>query len=196
LYWIKTPEEDRTPLTKKQDEVYRRTVLLISLLEKHRIDKTAIDIYIQVQADKGAVISKAQAYRDLGIAKYIIGNITQIHRKFERASLVAWQKERMERAVVLDDIRGFNQGMSNVIRILGLDREDPNPVDYSTFQPVRPIFGFFPELFAHNELPPDNELLLKIEELKNPKKFQKVSKNEEYVDFTEGPGRTNEKSTS
>lgn len=184
LHWIKTPEEERQKLTAKQDQVYRRTVSLISLLEKHRIDKDAIDIYLQLQADKGDPISKAQAYRDLDRAKYIQGNITQIHRKFERNSLAAWQKEVMEKAVALNDIRGYNQGMANLIKLLGLDREDPIPLDYSKFQPVRAVFGFFPELFPHNELPSDDELLLKIEELKNPAKFKK-EKNGEYVDFTE-----------
>src|SRR5690606_18681041 len=133
--------------------------------------------------EAGKEVSLAQAYRHLDIAKYVLGNIQEINRKFERMALANWQKKLMARAEELDDIRGFSQGMTNLIKLLGLDREDPIPLDYSKFQPVQPIFGFFPELFDQNELLSDDELLRELEELKNPKKYRKKELDAEYVDF-------------
>lgn len=186
LEYIVAPEDERPKLTNKQIETFERITVLCSLLERHRIDKDVIKIYRTTQAEGGKEVSVAQAYRHLDYAKYVLGNIQEINRKFERVALANWQKELMQRAREIDDIRGFNQGMANLIKLYGLDREDPIPIDYSQFQPVQPIFGFFPELFEQNELPPDDELLIELEKLRNPEKYRKNKFDDvEYVDFEE-----------
>ncbi len=186
LEHIVAPDDERPELTPKQIQTYERVTSLCSLMERHRIDKDVINIYRTLQKENGNEVSIAQAYHHMDIAKHVVGNLQQINRKFERIALANWQKELMVLAKESNDIRGFNQGMANLIKLFGLDREDPIPLDYSKFQPVRPIFGFFPELFDHNEeLQSDDEFQATLKELISPEKYRKKKTDAEYVDFEE-----------
>lgn len=195
LEYLLTPEDERGSLTEKQGEILQRVISVISLLEKHRIEKQVIDLHLALTKEKtGKEINRSTAYRDLDAAKYIQGNLIDINRKFERASLSQWTKEVMAKALEKDDIRSFNMGMANLIKLQGLDRPDPIDVDYSKLKPVQPIFGFFTELFADVELPPEDELEREIQALLEPEKFKK--KKGEYVDFEEISEQTDQESSS
>lgn len=188
LQYILKPEDERDGLPDKLREQYHRIVMLVGLMSQHRITRDVIDIYMKLQKDNGSRISQSQAYRDLEDARYVVGEMESINKKFERVAMANWQKEVMKKAVEMDDIRGFNAGMANIIKILGLDRNDPSPIDYTKLQPVRPLFGFYPELFTHDDLPSDEDFLATIEELSRPKKYRKVSKHVEDIDHTEVHG--------
>lgn len=191
LRWVKTPEKDRKPLTPKQEEIYMRVIQMCTLIERHRLDKDAVAIHLEIQAMKDEIptlkgdklvytdgknkISQAVAYEDLHKAKYLLGEINRINTRFERYTLSNWQKEMMVKAEILSDIRGFNGGAANLIKVLGLDRPDEIPIDYTQMTPVRPIFGFFPEIIPHENVPEDHdEFLEKMRELRSPAKFKKT----------------------
>jgi len=183
LTYLKTPEEDRSPLPPKRLEIFQRVKSVISLMLEHKTDRDVVELHVSLQADRGSKISMAAAYRDLSIAKYIHGNMTEVNRQYERASLAEWQREQMKKAAEAKDQRGFNMGMKNLITLLQLDKEDPIPIDYDALKPTPVIFGFFPEVFTHNDLPEsEEELLEKLEELRSPKKFQA---SDEFTDYEE-----------
>lgn len=185
LKYILKPAGEREEMPKKLEQQYHRIIKLVSILSQHRLTKDAIDVYMEVQRIQGQPVSQSQAYRDLADAKHVAGEMEQVNKKFERTALANWQKEVMAKAVKLDDIRGFNSGMANLIKILGMDRNDPLPIDYRELQPVRPIFGFFPELFEHDDLPSDEDFLATIEELKRPAKYRpKIEIHAEDIDHT------------
>lgn len=186
LQYVKTPEDERGSLTEKQEEIFLRVVQMISLKEKHRVDKDAIAIHMELQKQKGKSISQAAAYRDLNTAKFIQGEINEVHRKFERYALSNWTKEVMMKAIEIDDLRAFNQGMANLIKINRLDQPDPIPIDYSKFQPVRPVFGFFPDIFTHQDLPESEEdFLEEMRRLREPEKYKKKVLDGEFDDHEE-----------
>lgn len=191
LRWVKTPEKERKPLTPKQEEIYMRVIQMCTLIERHRLDRDAVAIHMEMQAMKDMVpsmkgnklvftegknkISQAVAYEDLHKAKYLLGEINRINARFERYSLANWQKEVMAKCEQAGDYRGFNGGSANLIKIQGLDRPDEIPIDYTQMTPVRPIFGFFPEIIPHENVPEDHdEFLEKMRELRAPAKFKKT----------------------
>ena len=177
-------DQEKNPLTAKQEEIFLRVKELICLLDRHRIKATVIKLHRELTKIKtGKNLSQASAYRDLEIAEYIQGNMLKTNVQFERYSMGEWQKEEMAKAAEAGNTAGFNHGMANYIKIKKLDRPDPIEIDYSQLVPVRPIFGFFTELFTEHELPPEDELQREIEALLEPAKFQK--KKGEYVDFEE-----------
>lgn len=194
LEHIKTPEDQRPALSEHQQKTFLRVMSLCSLLERHRVDKEVIDIYREIELSKGEEVSIASAYRHLDLAKYVRGNLSEIVRKYERIALADWQRKIMQKAEAIDDFRSFNSGVANIIKLLGLDRPDPIPVDYSKLTPVQPIFGFFTDLFD-NEFQTDEELLQELQELQNPKKYQKSNVGE-YVDYEEVDGAKHQESPS
>jgi hypothetical protein len=183
LVYLKTAESERPSLSPKKAEILKRIKRLISLMIEHTNDIDAIDLHISIEQDNGNKISKAVAYRDMFAAKYIHGNMTEINRKYERVTLAELQKKQMHRSLEADDTRGFNMGMKNLITLLQLDKPDPIEFDYDTLQPATPIFGFYKEIFTHNDMPESDEEFLKtIERLKSPSKFKNP---DEFTDYTE-----------
>jgi len=189
LQWVKTPEKDRAPLSPKKEEMYLRVVQLCTLVDRHRHTKDAISIHMEFQRVKGNSISQAVAYNDMSIAKYILGEINLIQKRFERYSNANWQKEVMAQAVEIGDLRAFNGGMANLIKLQELDTPDEIPIDYTQWEPVRPIFGYFTHLFTDEDLPEDDEeFLIKMEELRSPAKFKKSLDHVPNIDFEEKDG--------
>jgi hypothetical protein len=183
LVYLKTPEDERPTLSPKRGQILKRILSIISLLVEHTNDADVIELHISIENDLGNKISKAVAYRDMFAAKYIHGNMTEINRKYERVTLAELQKKQMYKSLEADDTRGFNMGMKNLITLLQLDKPDPIEFDYATLQPATPIFGFYKEIFTHNDLPEsDEEFLATIERLKSPAKFKE---SDELIDYTE-----------
>ena len=180
LTWLKTNEEERPVLSEKQSEIFRRVMSCVALSEQHRLDKDVVDIHMALEKENHVKISRAQAYRDLDIAKYIRGDLQAINRKFDRLMMRNWQMESMQRTFSQGNDDAFNKGMANLIKIVNPNGED-NQLDPEDINPVRPMFGFFTELFEHVDLPETpEELEADINMLIDPPKYKK--KEEENYD--------------
>lgn len=194
LSYLSTPEEERGALTPKQGETLLRVIRVIALFDNHRVEKHVVDLHMALMKEMGTPISRATAYRDLETAKYIQGDVMKINKKFERWSAGEWIKEAMTKCMAVDDFRSFFAGAAILAKTYEFDKRDTVDIDYRTLRPVRPIFGFFPDLFSDVELPEtEEELQREIEALKSPAKFRKTG---EYVDFEDIDERTDEESTS
>lgn len=100
-------------------------------------------------------LSQSQAYRDCAFAQKLFGNIFASNKEGLRHMLTEWAKEviQLARAKNPPDLKEINNALRNIAVINGLDKEDPDKIDFSKLEKHNNPINVPPELL---------ELLLKL----------------------------------
>jgi hypothetical protein len=132
-------------LTPNQEETKKR----ISTIHAMLLDaQGSLQIIQQIQITFN--VSEATAWNDLRMARKLFGDINKADKDGQRAILYELTMDTYRQAKKEGDIKGMNAAMSNLTKLGGHDRDDPDRPDFDKLTP-----GVYPIL-----LPPGVEQLL------------------------------------
>ncbi|MEA3378524.1 MAG: hypothetical protein U9Q69_02680 [Nanoarchaeota archaeon] len=142
--WALSQEENGRQLSEHDKRAFERYDSADNLLRKYPVKKHVAELL-----KKKYDISTASAYRDIEAAETIFNSVNRINKEFlkrwlieDAMTLIAkakGQKKRiLEDGTVQDaidtDFKAWNQAHSNLIKILGFDREDSQLPDPALFE--------------------------------------------------------------
>jgi hypothetical protein len=135
----------RIELTEHQEAVRQRVVTAHSLLLEARPKQEVCGTLMQ-RFD----ISDRQAYTDIKNAYKLFGEVNRSEKEGLRHIVQELALETFRKAKEMNDLTGMNKALSNIIKLGGLDREDPDLPDFEKLKqaiypiilddPVRDIF--------------------------------------------------------
>lgn len=116
-------------LTKKEEEIRNRWASCFSLLCQYHSPQQAVNVMVKTYA-----ISEAQAYRDVKNALELFGDVTSSNKEAYRHILFEFAMKIFQLAATKTDLPEMNRALITMVKIRGLDKEDPNLPDFSAFQ--------------------------------------------------------------
>ncbi len=119
--------EESFPLTKKEEEIRVRWEKAWCLLCTHRSPHQ-----VALIISKGPDVEIAQAYRDVKNATRFFGDINKTSKEGKRYVLYELAFNTYQRAQKSGNLTEENKALSNMIKISGVDRDDPDIPDYSS----------------------------------------------------------------
>lgn len=171
-------ERGHIELTKHQDQVRRRLLVAHSLYLEAAPRKD-----IKSKLMKRYSISAEQAYRDIRHAIRLFGEVNKSEKEGERHMLKELALETFREARKQHDLKQMNAAISNLIKLGGHDREDPDAPDWEKLKA-----GLYPIILDD----PIRELFTKLIEQNGSidltKFMQNVaatSEDTEYIDISE-----------
>ncbi len=116
---------DKIILSHKDQEIRDRWEAAFSLLVNYHSTENAIPV-LKTKYE----ISRAQAYRDIINAKRLFGDITQSSKEADRYILFELSMKTFQLAAKQSPphIEGMNRAIANMIKLKGLDRDEPDAV--------------------------------------------------------------------
>lgn len=123
-------KHDEVELTPHQEEKRERYLKISSLMVKGYINPKIIEV---LKKDYG--ISEAQCYRDIRDSVALYGNIRKAEKEGMRYILFDMMNATREKALNKGDFRAAATAESNMMKLMGLDREDPEMPDFENLQP-------------------------------------------------------------
>ncbi len=90
-------------------------------------------------------LSRAQAYRDIKNATNLFGDINATRKEGSRHVLYEYAMKTLQMASRDRNVKEMNKAVGNMIKIKGLDREDPNIPDFSRLEPTTQVIQLNPE---------------------------------------------------
>lgn len=85
-------------------------------------------------------ISEAQAYRDIRNAIQLFGDVISSSKEGHRYVIYEYAVKTFQLAAKNGDHKAMSQAVSNMIKLLGLDRDDPDIPEFEKLKPnVYPI---------------------------------------------------------
>lgn len=117
--------QDEIKLSQKDQEIRDRWEAAFSLLVNYHSTENAIPV-LKTKYN----ISRAQAYRDIIYAKKLFGDITQSSKDADRYILYELSMKTFQLAAKQKPphIEGMNRAIANMIKLKGLDRDEPDAV--------------------------------------------------------------------
>lgn len=76
-----------------------------------------------------------RAHYQLNDAKKLFGDMEKTDIQVEKYLVTQMAKDTYRKAIKEGDIKGRNQSIANIIKALGLDKIDPNAIDWKKLQP-------------------------------------------------------------
>jgi len=122
-------EKNSVNLSPKEEEIRERWSACFSLLCQYHSPQQAVNV---LQQKFG--ISEAQAYRDIKSAMELFGDVTSSDKQAYRHILFEFAMKIFQLAATKSDLSEMNKSLSTMVKIRGLDREDPNIPDFSMLQ--------------------------------------------------------------
>lgn len=141
--------DESVVLSDKEKEVLSRWETAFTFMRKHRTVSQTVDLLMRFFPD----ISKVTAYRDVVNAQRLFGSVMESNKEGLRHLLTEFCMDLIARAKKNGDMKAENAAIANMIKINGLDREDPDLPDFSKLQPHQYNIQLPPEVL---------ELLLNI----------------------------------
>lgn len=80
-------------------------------------------------------ISLRRAKIEIADANKLFGSLEKTDAQIEKHLIIQMVKDTYRKAVKADDLKGRNQALSNLIKAVGLDKMDPNAIDWEKLQP-------------------------------------------------------------
>lgn len=117
-------------LSDKEEEQRKRWEAAFSLLCNFHSIEDARPVL-----EKQFNISSAQAYRDIKNAINLFGDVTKSEKEGYRHIIFQYSMKVFQMASRDRNIMEMNKAISNMIKIKGLDREDPDFIDPSKVEP-------------------------------------------------------------
>ena len=122
-------------LTDKQHELLKRYQSAFAMLRDHGSMHSAHPIYVEMFK-----VSDSQAYVDLRRALKLFGDVLSGNKEGQRWVIYERNLHLYELARAKGDIEQMGKALDRSIKILGLDKEDPDMPDFAKLQPnVYPI---------------------------------------------------------
>lgn len=116
-------------LSEKQLELYERIKTAWSMLVKgdtrKRIAKTLCELY---------EVSEITAIRDMQAAVKLFGEISKADKEGMRHLLIIKAEKAYSMAKKDKDVKGMNDAIKNLIKITGVEREDPDLPDFTKLE--------------------------------------------------------------
>lgn len=117
-------------LTEHQEEKRRRLLSIISLMTKGKANSVILK---HLQKDHG--LSLAQSYRDIRDAVVVYGDLRKAEKEGIRWIQYDLALNVYRKAMKSEDWKAANQAQRNMIKITGIDREDPELPDFEKLKP-------------------------------------------------------------
>lgn len=117
-------------LTKKESEIKERWEAAWSLLCNYHSSEQAKPIIA-----KRFDISERQALRDIRNAILLFGDVTKSSKEGYRHILFEYSMKVWQLAAKNNNIQEMNRAIANMIKIKGLDKEDPDKIDWADLEP-------------------------------------------------------------
>lgn len=119
-----------TELSKKNEDIRLRWTAVFTLLCNYHSNQQAIPkLMSQFQ------ISEAQAYRDLNNSMQLFGDVLKASKDGHRYIIYELAMKTYQVAAKNGDYKAMSQSVGNMIKLLGLDRLDPDLPDFQKMQP-------------------------------------------------------------
>lgn len=119
-----------TDLTTKHEEIRQRWVAAFAMLCNFHSIQQAVPL-LSNQFD----ISDATVYRDISNAVKLFGDVLKSSKDGYRWIVYEYCVKTFQLAAKHGDHKAMNMANSNMIKVLGLDRDDPDTPDFSKLQP-------------------------------------------------------------
>lgn len=126
-------------------------------------------------------ISRAQAYRDIRNSTNLFGDINNTRKEGSRNILYEYAMKALQQASRDGNTTEMNRAVSNMIKIKGLDREDPNIPDFSRLEPTIQVIQLNPEFLEKYGHLIDAKVLSKMKTVIDKNVF------DEYKDIIDVP---------
>lgn len=137
-YLDKTGEVE---LTDKQEEIRKRLSAAYSLLCNYHSIQQAIPIHM-----KEHDVSDSTAYRDMRDAIRLFGHVMKADKEGQRYIVYEYAVKTYQLAAKNMDYKAMAMATSNMIKLLGLDKEDPEMPDFEKLQPSLNIVVMHPDI--------------------------------------------------
>lgn len=128
--WAHYLDEGSVHLSAKEEEIRVRWAACFSLLVNYHSVQQAVSVICK-QFD----ISEAQAYRDCRNAVELFGDVTKSNKEAYRHILFEFAMKIFQLAATKNDLVEMNKALQSMIKIKGLDKEDPDLPDFGLLQP-------------------------------------------------------------
>lgn len=155
-------------LTEAQEMKRQRLIFAFNILVKENLMKDAIPFIM-----KNYNLSESQAIRDINDAKELFGAVMKNKKDAHRAIVYEMAMETYKAAKLDGDYMAMSKTLSNVIKLLGLDRDDPDIPDFGKLQP-----NVYPIIIA----PEIERKLDQLLDTKGPVNLSKMYKNAEEIE--------------
>jgi len=119
-----------TELSEKHEEMRRRLSAAFSLLTNYHSIQQAIPV---LQEQFG--YSESSAYRDINNAIKLFGNVLKSDKEGHRYIVYEFAVKTFQLAAKNGDHKSMAAATNNMIKLLGLDRDNPDAPDFSKLQP-------------------------------------------------------------
>lgn len=116
-------------LTDKEKSIKERWTAAFSLLCNYHSPQQAVNVLV-----KEFQISEAQAYRDVKNSMELFGNVTESDKQAYRHILFEFAMKVFQLAATAKNLPEMNKAIATMVKIKGLDREDPDIPDFSMIQ--------------------------------------------------------------
>jgi hypothetical protein len=130
-----------TELTDKQEAIRARWSASFSLLCNYHSVQQAVPVL-----KKQFNISEGQAYRDINSAIRLFGNVLKSDKEGHRYIVYELAMKTYQVAAKNGDYKAMAASVQNMIKLLGLDREDPDLPDFGRMKPSINIITVSEEL--------------------------------------------------
>ena len=134
-------------LTEKQELLKLRWEAAFALLCNYHSPQDCIPLLMD-QFD----IEQAQVYRDIRNATNLFGDVHGTNKQGVRHILYQYSMKIYQLASTVADFQEMNKAIANMIKITGVDKEDPALPDFSRLKPTTQVIALDPEFldkFGH-----------------------------------------------
>ena len=161
-----TGKED-SELTEKEQQRKGRLETTWSLLCKGHSTEEVVTALCELYG-----YSKQTGYSDVRESINLFGDVRKSSKEGQRHILHEFAMMCYKEAISQGDVTEMNRAVANMIKLLGLDRDDMQGFDPNEVQPPPIMIGFFPEDLS-TDLPENWET--EVAEMMKPKKAQNIN---------------------
>lgn len=122
-------DSESVKLTDKEEVIHQRWIACFSLLIQYHSPMQVVNVMKQRFG-----ISDAQAYRDLRDSADIFGDVTATSKNAYRHILFEFAMKVFQLAATKNDLGEMNKSLITMVKLKGLDKEDPDLPDFSLLQ--------------------------------------------------------------
>jgi hypothetical protein len=119
-----------TELSEKQEGIRQRWTAAFTLLCSYHSIQQAIPVH-----RKTFDVSEGQAYRDMKEALQLFGDVMKTEKEGYRQVVYEYAIKTFQLAAKNGDYKAMNQAVTNMMKLQGLDREDPDLPDFEKMKP-------------------------------------------------------------
>lgn len=116
-------------LTSKEMEVKERWSACFSLLCQYHSPQQAVKVLMEKYG-----ISESSAYRDVRDSMELFGNVTDSDKQAYRHILFEFAMKIFQLAATKTDLAEMNRALITMVKIKGLDKDDPDIPDFALLQ--------------------------------------------------------------